>query len=95
MIRRSLLVLSVLAMLTGSGEAGEVPGGSGAGTLAGHPATTSAHPQGGAVIVAQDASCANACQAQHDQCRVATKGSPSCDGARQRCLQACIANKKK
>lgn len=47
------------------------------------------------VVVAQDASCASACQAEHDQCRVATKGSPSCDAARQRCLQACIANKKK
>jgi hypothetical protein len=47
------------------------------------------------VVVAQDASCASACQAEHDQCRVATKGSPSCDAARQRCLQTCIANKKK
>lgn len=47
------------------------------------------------VIVAQDGSCASACQAEHDQCRVATKGSPSCDATRQRCLQTCIANKKK
>lgn len=47
------------------------------------------------VIVAQDASCANACQSEHDRCRVQTKGSPSCDGARQRCLQACIASKRK
>ena len=47
------------------------------------------------VIVAQDGSCANACQTQHDQCRVQTKGSPSCDVARQRCLQACIAGKRR
>lgn len=47
------------------------------------------------LVVAQDSSCANACQAEHDRCRVATKGSPSCDAARQRCLQACIANKRK
>lgn len=46
------------------------------------------------IRLAQD-TCANACQAQHDQCRVSTKGSPSCDLARQRCLQACIATKKR
>ena len=45
-------------------------------------------------VVAQDSSCAGTCQAQYDQCRVQTKGSPSCDAARQRCLQACIASKK-
>ena len=45
------------------------------------------------VVVAED-SCANACQAEHNQCRVTTKGSPSCDAARQRCLQSCIAKKK-
>jgi hypothetical protein len=46
-------------------------------------------------VVAQDNSCASVCQTQHDQCRVQTKGSPACDAARQRCLQACIAGKKK
>lgn len=46
-------------------------------------------------VVAQDSSCASVCQAQHDQCRVQTKGSPVCDSERQRCLQACIAGKKK
>lgn len=45
-------------------------------------------------IVAQDNSCASVCQSQHDQCRVQTKGSPSCDAARQRCLQTCLASKK-
>ena len=45
------------------------------------------------VVVAED-SCANACQAQHNHCRVTTKGSPSCDEARQRCLQSCITKKK-
>lgn len=45
-------------------------------------------------IVAQDSSCAGRCQAQYDQCRVQTKGSPSCDSARQQCLQACIASKR-
>lgn len=52
-------------------------------------------PDAPPVVLAQDGSCASVCQTQHDQCRVATKGSPSCDTARQRCLQACIASKKK
>lgn len=47
------------------------------------------------VVVAQDGTCANSCQTQHDQCRVATKGSPTCDAERQRCLQACISSKRK
>jgi hypothetical protein len=47
------------------------------------------------LIVTQDASCASACQAEHDRCRLQTKGSPSCDAARQRCLQACLANKRR
>lgn len=46
-------------------------------------------------IVAQDASCASLCQARHDQCRVRTKGSAACDTERQRCLQACLASKKR
>ena len=44
------------------------------------------------VVIAED-SCANRCQREHDQCRVTTKGSPSCDPVRQRCLQDCIAKK--
>ncbi len=46
-------------------------------------------------VIAQDGSCAGACQTRHDQCRVQTKGSPSCDTDRQRCLQACLAAKKR
>jgi hypothetical protein len=46
------------------------------------------------VLVAEQSSCASTCQARHDQCRVATKGSPSCDSERQQCLQACLASKK-
>lgn len=46
------------------------------------------------LILVQD-SCANLCQRQHDQCRVQTKGSPSCDRERQLCLQTCIAKKSK
>jgi hypothetical protein len=39
-------------------------------------------------------SCVNECQVQHDQCRVATKGSRTCDEARQRCLEICLQKKK-
>ncbi len=45
--------------------------------------------------VAQNGSCAGTCQANHDRCRVQTKGSPSCDAERQRCLQQCIASKQR
>lgn len=33
--------------------------------------------------------CANACYNAHNQCRVATKGSPSCDAQLSRCLAGC------
>jgi hypothetical protein len=46
-------------------------------------------------VIAQDGSCVSACQTRHDQCRVQTKGSPTCDAERQRCLQACLAAKKR
>jgi len=59
------------------------------------PAPTAFPAISAPVVVAQDSSCAAACQAEHDQCRVTTKGSPTCDAIRQRCLRACIASKKK
>ena len=39
------------------------------------------------------ASCRSACLAQYNQCRMSTKGSPTCDAHYQSCLQACIAPK--
>lgn len=36
--------------------------------------------------------CANACYAAHSQCRVSTKGSPSCDAQLSRCLSSCGRN---
>lgn len=47
------------------------------------------------VAVAQSTSCASECQTQHDRCRVQTKGSPSCDAERQRCLEICLQKKKR
>ena len=34
--------------------------------------------------------CAAGCRQQHNQCRIQTKGSSSCDAQLQRCLQGCI-----
>ena len=59
------------------------------------PAPTAFPAVSAPVVVTQDGTCATACQTEHDQCRVSTKGSPTCDIARQRCLQNCIAAKKK
>lgn len=53
------------------------------------PAGTTLKP----LVVAR--SCASECQAQHDRCRVETKGSRTCDEARQRCLQVCLQKKRK
>ncbi len=33
--------------------------------------------------------CYAKCRAKHDQCRIKTKGSPSCDGKLQACLDRC------
>lgn len=64
----------------------------GAKELHAKPDTVIATPE---ARVAQSNSCASACQAAHDQCRVQRKGSPSCDIERQRCLQACLASKRR
>lgn len=39
---------------------------------------------------AQNASCQQSCAAQRTQCRIATKGSASCEAAYHSCLQACV-----
>lgn len=44
---------------------------------------------------AQSSSCVDQCQANHDRCRVQTKGSPVCDAERQRCLEQCLIRKRK
>lgn len=59
-----------------------------------HPSPNASPAISAPVLVAEQSSCANTCQTRHDQCRVATKGSPSCDTERQQCLQACLASKK-
>ena len=41
----------------------------------------------------ESSSCRSTCLAQYNQCRISTKGSPSCDAQYQSCLQACIAQR--
>ena len=42
------------------------------------------------VLAARADDCAGQCRARHNQCRLQTKGSPSCDGQLQSCLQSCF-----
>lgn len=39
---------------------------------------------------AQGNACASACRSAHNDCRIRTKGSPSCDAALQACMQGCL-----
>lgn len=34
--------------------------------------------------------CADNCRSAHNQCRIKTKNSPSCDAQLQACLQGCL-----
>lgn len=43
---------------------------------------------GGAFDVAN--ACASSCRAQHNKCRIATKGSPACDRKLNQCLNKCL-----
>jgi hypothetical protein len=42
---------------------------------------------------AQGNACAAQCYAQHNQCRMATKGSPSCDAQLTACLRGCSSRR--
>ncbi len=39
---------------------------------------------------AEASGCAQGCYARHAQCRIQTKGSPSCDAALRQCLKGCL-----
>ena len=41
-------------------------------------------------VQAQGNACVSACKVAHNQCRIATKGSASCDAQLQSCLQSCL-----
>jgi hypothetical protein len=39
---------------------------------------------------AEGNACVAACRAAHNECRIATKGSSSCDAQFQACIQGCV-----
>lgn len=43
------------------------------------------------VELAQSDQCVQQCRADHNQCRIKTKGSPSCDSQLQACMDSCRA----
>ena len=93
MLRDNITCIGLAALLgmTPAGHCGE-PGVPGPAAVQSAPHEL-LRPPGPAV--AQATSCASECQTQHDRCRVQTKGSPSCDAERQRCLEICLQRKKR
>jgi hypothetical protein len=83
-----LALLGALAATTGARAAEPAPAPN-----AVAPGPSVPHEMSKPIIVAR--SCASECQAQHDRCRVVTKGSRTCDEERQRCLEICLQKKKK
>ena len=45
--------------------------------------------------LAQSSTCRSICLDQYNQCRISTKGSPSCDAQYQACLQGCVNGNKR
>ena len=96
MLRRNIIGLGLLGCMTLAAAAALVlaPATEPARPIA--SAVTAGPPQSRpGVIVAESTTCAGECQGQHDRCRVQTKGSPSCDAERQRCLEVCLHKKRK
>jgi hypothetical protein len=46
---------------------------------------------GTGIMAAKANTCAPSCRDRHNQCRLQTKGAPSCDAQLQACLQSCLA----
>ena len=44
---------------------------------------------------AQGEACTEGCRRQHSACLIRDKGSPACNSQLQRCLQNCLAGKRK
>jgi hypothetical protein len=47
---------------------------------------------GTGMMAAKADTCAPACRANHNQCRLQTKGAATCDAQLQACLQSCLAS---
>jgi hypothetical protein len=58
-------------------------------------ALSGAAPETAGVTLAQSGACTSACRAQYNQCRIATKGSPSCDAQFAACMQRCIPSRRR
>ena len=43
--------------------------------------------------LAQNGACTASCRAQYNQCRISTKGSPSCDAQFAACMRRCISSR--
>jgi hypothetical protein len=80
-----LMAATLLVGLAGAGavSAAEVLPGS---AHANAPSHGNAHPP---VAAPQNNACPTACYAQHNACRIQSKGSPSCDAALTGCLRGC------
>ena len=52
-------------------------------------------PSPPAVVRVQGEACTDACRRDHSSCMISEKGSPDCNTRLQRCLQACLAGKRK
>jgi hypothetical protein len=53
---------------------------------------SASRPCPAAIEIAQGG-CTEACRAQYNQCRIATKGSASCDAQFAACMQRCISSR--
>ena len=97
MLRRNIIGLALLGCMTLAAVAALVfaPGPEPAPPIAAVAETGRLPQSRPGVAIAESTTCASECQSQHDRCRVQTKGSPSCDGERQRCLEICLHKKRK
>ncbi|MCL4766075.1 MAG: hypothetical protein KJZ80_07580 [Hyphomicrobiaceae bacterium] len=50
-------------------------------------------PSAAELKLAQGGACTSDCRAQYNQCRIATKGSSSCDAQFAACMRRCIATR--
>jgi hypothetical protein len=85
-VRRCVLPGMALALL---GLAAAKAGGP---LTRGEPQTA---PSPSAVVRVQGEACTDACRRDHSNCMIREKGSPTCNITLQRCLQACLAGKRR
>ena len=52
-------------------------------------------PHGPPLVRVQGEACTEACRRDHSNCMISEKGSPNCNIRLQRCLQGCLAGKRK